>query len=95
MAVEKKPKVYEIGYWIAHEHQGHGYAYEAACALLQYAHKHLPHHQILAKCLKENLASQGLLIKLGFKKTHEQLAYSVPYQAQKKFLFYELQNHKD
>lgn len=80
----------ELGYWIAHEHQGQGYAYEACCALIRHSQKHLTNPTIIAKCLTGNTASQKLLANLGFEKTHEAFAYSLPYQAQKRYYYYRL-----
>ncbi len=58
----------EIGYWIARQHWGLGYASEAARAVLEIAHS-LGHKQICAGYFADNPASGHVLRKLGFLKT--------------------------
>lgn len=55
----------EIGYWIARNHWGLGYASEAAKAVLQVAYS-LGHNQIHAGYFANNPASGHVLRKLGF-----------------------------
>ena len=54
-----------LGYWIAREHWGQGYATEAARAVLQLA-KVLGHQRIVANHFVDNPASGRVLRKLGF-----------------------------
>lgn len=58
----------EIGYWIARDHWGHGYATEAARALLSIA-RTLGHRRIQACHAIDNPASGRVLRKVGFKPT--------------------------
>ncbi|MFN4020533.1 MAG: GNAT family N-acetyltransferase [Erythrobacter sp.] len=55
----------ELGYWIAREHWGHGYATEAAQAVLRIA-RTLGHRRVVAGHFTDNLASGRVLRKLGF-----------------------------
>ena len=55
----------EIGYWIAREHWGHGYATEAAGAVLRIA-RTLGHRRVVAGHFTDNPASGKVLRKLGF-----------------------------
>ncbi len=55
----------EVGYWIAREHWGRGYATEAARALLRIAHT-LGHRRIVAGHFVDNPASGKVLRKIGF-----------------------------
>lgn len=58
----------EIGYWIARQHWGRGYATEAGAAVLQIA-RTLGHQHILASHFLDNPASGRVLEKLGFQPT--------------------------
>ena len=67
----------ELGYWIAREHWGQGYATEAARAVLRLAET-LGHRRILAGHFIDNPASGRVLVKAGFKQTGEpQLRFSL------------------
>lgn len=81
----------ELGYWIARDHWGQGYATEAARAVLQLA-RALGHRRIFAAHFVDNPASGRVLAKAGFKRTGEPVAryslarggeaLSVPFAAQ-------------
>jgi len=58
---------FEIGYWIGRPYWGHGYATEAARALIQEARKTLGLSTVIAGVFSDNPASLHLLKKLGFK----------------------------
>ena len=58
----------EIGYTIAKQHQGLGFATEAAKAVINYLFCELKKHRITASIDPENTASVALLEKLGFRK---------------------------
>lgn len=58
----------EIGYSIAHTHQRKGYAFEALSALLDLLQDKLCLNMVTAGILPENIASEKLLLKLGFQK---------------------------
>lgn len=55
---------FDLGFAFLPEYQQQGYAYEAAAAVLDFAHQ--THEIILATTLPDNTASIGLLTKLGF-----------------------------
>ncbi|HYQ59064.1 MAG TPA: GNAT family protein [Draconibacterium sp.] len=58
----------EIGYTIAKQHQGLGFATEAAKAVIDYLFGELKKHRITASIDPGNIASVALLEKLGFRK---------------------------
>ncbi|MEU4219667.1 GNAT family protein [Actinoplanes sp. NPDC026623] len=55
----------EIGYTIAPEHQGHGYATEAVRAVLDHLFRR-GLHKVSAECDARNVASARVLERLGF-----------------------------
>ena len=63
--MEGGPDTAELG-WILHrDHHGHGYATEAAAALIPFARDALGVRRLIAHCDAENYASQGVMRKLG------------------------------
>ena len=60
----------ELGYWIARQHWGRGYATEAGRAVLEVAQM-LGHRRIVASHFLDNPASGKVLTKLGFVPTGE------------------------
>lgn len=58
----------EIGYWIARDHWGQGYATEAARAVIEIA-RMLGHRRLKAGHFIDNAASGRVLRKLGFRPT--------------------------
>lgn len=58
----------EIGYTLAPQHQGRGYAREAVAAMLEYAFRVLSMHRITASVDVENVRSVALLTALGFRR---------------------------
>jgi RimJ/RimL family protein N-acetyltransferase len=58
----------EIGYWIARDHWGRGYATEAGRAVLEVA-RMLGHRRVTAGHFVDNPASGKVLRKLGFRPT--------------------------
>ena len=56
----------ELGYWVAEEYQGNGYATQACKMLIKHAFEDLNIQRIFASYKKENLASKRVLEKLGF-----------------------------
>ncbi len=61
----------EIGYGIAEEYQGHGYATEAVSALTDWAMEQPGIAYVTAEAEENNLASQRVLAKAGFVPTGE------------------------
>lgn len=59
----------ELGYWIARPHWGHGYATEAAGAVLRIA-RTLGHQRIVSAHFADNPGSGKVLRKLGFVPSH-------------------------
>jgi [ribosomal protein S5]-alanine N-acetyltransferase len=57
----------DIGYELAPDHWGRGYATEAAHAIVQFGFAELKVHRIWAWCIADNTASARLLERLGLK----------------------------
>jgi RimJ/RimL family protein N-acetyltransferase len=57
----------EIGYWIAREARGHGFASEAVQALAEVAFRRLRLHRLTAGVFEGNLASRKVLERCGFR----------------------------
>ncbi len=57
----------EIGYWIAPEHWGNGYATEAVSLFVDFLFREYGINKVEAKTLATNVASQRVLEKNGFK----------------------------
>ena len=62
---------WEIGYHIAKEHTGKGYATEAVRAFLPVISEEAGIREVLGVCLRDNAASKRVLQKCGFEKTYE------------------------
>jgi ribosomal-protein-alanine N-acetyltransferase len=62
------PQTYEIGWIFNRAYHGHGYATEAAMALLQYGFEALSLHRMIATCQPENVASCRVMEKLGMRR---------------------------
>lgn len=56
----------EIGYWIGVDHTGHGYAREAAAAMVKLAFEFETMRRVEIHCAVENAASQAVPRQLGF-----------------------------
>ena len=61
----------EIGYWIGGAARGRGLATEAVSGILGLLSRRFPARTIIAECRPGNVASWGLLTKLGFRDTGE------------------------
>ncbi|GIM63624.1 GNAT family protein [uncultured Nocardioides sp.] len=57
----------EVGFALGREHQGHGYAAEAATAMLRLGFDDLGFHRITAVCIEDNTPSARLLARLGMR----------------------------
>ena len=55
-----------LGYWVGEQHARQGFMSEAITSLLPFVFDTLGLHRLEAACLPDNVASQGLLRKLGF-----------------------------
>jgi ribosomal-protein-alanine N-acetyltransferase len=62
------PQTYEIGWAIARDHQGRGYATEAARAVLAYGFERLGLHRVIATCNPNNAPSVRVMEKLGMRR---------------------------
>ncbi|MBB4964821.1 GNAT family N-acetyltransferase [Saccharothrix violaceirubra] len=58
----------EIGYIVHPDHHGHGYATEAAAAMLELGFGLLKLHRIVASCDARNDASWGVMERLGMRR---------------------------
>jgi RimJ/RimL family protein N-acetyltransferase len=58
----------EVGYVLDPRHQGHGYATEAAAAMLRYGFEEFGLHRIVARCASRNTASARLAERLGMRR---------------------------
>lgn len=56
-----------LGYWVGRPHARCGFTSEATGLILDFAFHHLGLHRVEAACLPTNLASRGLLEKVGFR----------------------------
>ncbi len=63
---ERRPGVSEIGYMLAREHWGDGIAREGVSAVIDHLFAAEKHRRVFADTDPENMASRGLLERLGF-----------------------------
>lgn len=63
-------KVWNLGYRMASEAQGHGYATEVAREAMGHAHLSSPVLPVVAYLLEHNLASERVALKVGMKRVH-------------------------
>jgi RimJ/RimL family protein N-acetyltransferase len=63
--------VVEIAYGVSPEHEGKGYATEAAAALVSYASRQKQVRRVRAHTLPESNASTRVLVKCGFHRVGE------------------------
>jgi RimJ/RimL family protein N-acetyltransferase len=68
LKVEQDGQQAEIGFTLAREHQGKGYASEAVSRLLDYAFGDLGLHRVVAIADRENEPSLALLERLGMRR---------------------------
>lgn len=67
-----KPTIPELGAHLKEAHWGKGYAQEAARAVIDYAFQTLGATALFAGHNPHNTASRSLLLKLGFRYTHDE-----------------------
>lgn len=63
----------EIGYGIAEKYRGHGYATEAARAVVRYAFEQAGQEYLVAIVKPENMASQKVIAAIGFTKREDRV----------------------
>lgn len=66
--IDLKGRKAELGYWMAPDEQGGGYATEAAELCLVHAFEELGLHKVWARTVDDNQASIRVLEKLGFQR---------------------------
>ena len=66
--VSVEHKCGEVGYRLAHKHQGKGYAFEAASALIKEVFVQFEVSKLNAICAVDNIASWKLMEKLGMQR---------------------------
>ena len=76
--------IWEIGYHIAKQYTGNGYATEAVRAFLPVMAEKLGIREVLGVCLMENTASRHVLLKCGFEPVYEGVG---DYQGEKREIF--------
>ena len=64
---ERSDRHIDIGYHIAFDYWGQGYATEATHAIIRWSFENLNLHRIQADCTDGNIASERVLLKCGFK----------------------------
>jgi RimJ/RimL family protein N-acetyltransferase len=65
--VSEEHKTGELGFIVDPEHQGRGYATEAARAFLAFAFEDMKFHRVIGRAEARNLASARVLEKLGMR----------------------------
>ena len=75
---------WEIGYHIAKQHTGRGYATEAVRAFLPVTAETVGTKEVLGICLSENIASKHVLLKCGFVPSFEGIG---EYQGEQREIF--------
>ena len=69
---QSRPCTPELGVHIASQHWRRGYAFEAACSVIEYAFNVLGFEALFAGHNPQNVASRALLLRLGFVHTHDE-----------------------
>lgn len=64
--LDKRNQKTEIGYWLGMEYWGKGVASEAVSLVVQYCFRTLKLHRVYAHVFVGNVASERLLLRLGF-----------------------------
>jgi len=72
-AVTPLGRVGHIGWFILPEHQNHGYITEAAKRILTYAFEEDNCIRVTTGCYKENVPTQKVMAKLGFRKEADKI----------------------
>jgi RimJ/RimL family protein N-acetyltransferase len=62
------PRTYEVGWVLNGRYHEHGYATEAALALLAYGFETLNLHRVIATCQPENVPSYRVMEKIGMRR---------------------------
>ena len=81
-----------LGYWIAEEYWGKGYAIEACDSLISYFFTNHSGNKLYASHLYENEKSKKILLNLGFQKVSESKVFSLSKNTEIEDVNYELVN---
>jgi ribosomal-protein-serine acetyltransferase len=65
-----------LGFWLDHEHTGHGYATAACAALMDYGRSTLGATDVWAGVTNGNTASENVLKRLGFERVGDMGTYT-------------------
>lgn len=68
LAISRNHRRAELGYWVAVDYWGHGYATEAASAIVEHAFTTLDLGRVVAHCLTRNPGSWRVMEKLGMQR---------------------------
>lgn len=71
ITLDEKRLQADLGYILHRDFHGKGYASEAAGAMLRFGFMNLNLHRIFARCDSQNLASEGVMKKIGMRKEAE------------------------
>ncbi len=66
--LDDESKKGEVGFWVAREYWGKGYATEALCLITKYVFEELSFHRIFVVVHKKNTAVAQVLEKCGYEK---------------------------
>jgi RimJ/RimL family protein N-acetyltransferase len=66
--MSKEHRCGELGFIVHPEHQGHGYATEAAAALLPFCFEAMGFHRVIGRTEARNIGSARVLEKLGMRR---------------------------
>ncbi|MFA6916367.1 MAG: GNAT family N-acetyltransferase [Parachlamydiales bacterium] len=81
-----------LSYWLGENHWGKGYMYEAGQKVISFAFEKMQIDMILAECLKRNIASRKVLLKLGFIHQDDVLRIEKFFKREEVFEQYHLNN---
>jgi RimJ/RimL family protein N-acetyltransferase len=77
----------DLSYFVGQKFRGNGIAADALSEAVHYAFSELDAAMVYASCLKENIASQNLLMKVGLERKFEGVAGEGPLKGRKVVLF--------
>ena len=67
IVVKPQKRAVELGYTFSYQYHRHGYAFEALTALIAQLHQMAPDRAFISFVEPQNIASMGLLQKLGYR----------------------------
>jgi len=74
--VPREAGTFVLGFWLGHEHTGHGYATAACTALIEHGRSILGATDVWAGVTKGNTASERVLERLGFERVADMGTYT-------------------